>query len=54
MEFSVRPSLRDSTSAKLLLSRVKSSEIMDIDCDSDSTDDIYEVEKILDAKKKVS
>ena len=29
-------------------------EIMDLDCESDSTDDIYEVERILDAKRKVS
>lgn len=29
-------------------------EIMDFDSESDSTDDIYEVERILDAKRKVS
>lgn len=29
-------------------------EIMDFDCESDNTDDIYEVERILEAKKKVS
>lgn len=27
---------------------------MDFDCESDNTDDIYEVERILEAKKKVS
>jgi len=29
-------------------------EIMDSDSESDSTDNIYEVERILDAKRKVS
>lgn len=28
--------------------------IMDFDSDSDTIDDIYEVEKIIDAKKKVN
>ena len=33
---------------------VKYREIMDFGSESDSTDDIYEVERILDAKRKVS
>ena len=30
------------------------SEVLEIESDCDSIDDIYEVEKILDAKKKVT